>query len=477
VSSWRVRVRANQTDDEIKRLGTAFDTWLCKRLAADGKKQYQTQLTHLSQLVKNILQNIRLETNKGLPDNTAEAYRFCRQQEKRLLWVEDTLWDFYKEKFDQRDKEGSKQMLEAADDVVWSCYKEAVELGGLTELPPIPLAYVEPYFSPQALPRDEPPPSYHTSDPILKDFFSRLPIPIVSLPPICVDSPWWLIYLGHEIGHHVQYDLGLVTVFGNELRSIVQKGLKPVEPVGAAQRWWDWSKEIFADLFSVLSVGPGAVWAITELVRTRPAEMLIRQSSYPPPIARLALLARTANDLSLAGSAALEEIHPDEVAGWELNRDYEEQWRQEAILDIELVDLIPKAFLNSTLGERGTLRDLTGWNNLDFSSTGLARLWKNAFQDGELRAQQRSIRAARLITAGALEYWRELVTNAPLDDKLNLQEKGKKLRSLYFEAINENRDETTREEVPQAQVDIDALSTDLTKRLFAAEFSEVTQEI
>lgn len=497
MSSWRVCVRAIQTLEEINRLEMAFDAWLKKRLDADKKKQYQTQLSHLGQLIKNVLQQLRQETTNGIPSDIGDAYRFCRQQEKRLLWVERTLWGFYREKFDQRDQAGLAPVLEAADDVVWSCYKEVCDRGGLKSLPPIPLAYFEPYFSPQALPRDEPPTGWagdRTGDALLKEYFSRLPIPVVSLPPICVEAPWWLVYLGHETGHHVQYDLGLVASFGNDLRAAGRVSLKPGESSDAAQRWWDWSKEIFADLFSVLVMGSGAVWAIVELVRTRPVELLVRQANYPPPVARLALLAGAADDLALRartsddrasqagsvalqdlpGSVALDEIIPKEAAGWKLDVDYEEEWRREAVVDIEVIDVIRQAGMASTLEGRGPLSKLTGWNGLDFRPEGLVGLWLKAFRKGQLRPQQRSLRAARLITAAALERWRELVAQEQgrVEPGSDLKQAGDRLKTLYLQAIAANRDETTRTDVPQAPLDVETLSTDLSERLLKLDFPE-----
>ncbi len=477
MSTWHVRVRVTQTVGEIDRLTEGFSRWLNRRVAADAKNRYHTQLNALGELVKGLLAALRHEVPTGVPSDVSEAYRYCRLQEKRLLWVEKSLWGFYQQKFDQRDQEDQAQVLEAADDVVWSCYKEACNHTGVKEIPPLPLAYFEPYFSPQTLPRSEPPAGWageRGGDPLLKEYFSQLPIPVVSLPPACLGAPWWLVYLGHETGHHVQVDLDLVACFGKDLRDAAMAQPAPAEQLSEAQRWWDWNQEIFADLFSVYMVGAGAVWAIAELVRTHLPDLLLRQNSYPPGVARLALLAAHASNLGMPGAAALGEITPASASNWILDDPYQEEFRQEALLDVNASEFIRKAALVSSLNGRGPFKALTGWNGLDFTPNGLAGLWLKAFRKGELRVAQRSLRAARLITSAALERWREIAAVDPAPGQLepDLKQQAKDLKTLYLKAIDENRDETTRAETPQKVIDVASLTTGLSQRLLHLEFPE-----
>ena len=45
------------------------------------------------------------------------------------------------------------------------------------------------------------------SAPFMQTFLAGLPIPTVGLSEGCGQAPWWLIYIGHEVGHHLQHDL------------------------------------------------------------------------------------------------------------------------------------------------------------------------------------------------------------------------------------------------------------------------------
>jgi hypothetical protein len=476
MSAWRVQIRKSQTIEEIDRVNTAFQKWLDLRLGADKKKQYQTQLKALGSLVASILKSIRQETQANCPEQAGEAYQFCLQQEKRVLWVERTLWGFYRQKFDQRDQEELAQVLEAADDVVWSCYKEACDNAGITELPPVPLAYIEPNFTPQALPRDEPPLDWsgeRTGDSLLGEYFSRLPIPVVSLPPVTTAEPWWLIYLGHETGHHIQYDLDLITLFGKDLKDTAAG--QPGETAFSAQRWADWSKEVFADLYSVYMMGAGAVWAITELVRSRPADLLLRQGAYPPPAARLSLLAKMADSLNLKGSAALGEIQPEQAGQWILDADYQEEWRKEALSDIGLVEAILKAGKESKLSGRGPLSNLAGWSEAAMSPGSFMTKCLAAFRNYGLPFQEPSQQAARWVTAAAMERWRDLANSelkpgAPVPD---LGQEKKTLKKLYIQALEANRDEATRAEVPTQEQNMEILSSELSGKLLQIKFPEV----
>ena len=81
------------------------------------------------------------------------------------------------------------------------------------------LPYIEPEYSPMAIPRDDPPPDLAPeADSVLAAFLGKLPVPLISLPPLCVTDPWWLILVAHEVGHHLQFDLcggwTLVGTFG-----------------------------------------------------------------------------------------------------------------------------------------------------------------------------------------------------------------------------------------------------------------------
>src|SRR5262249_45617822 len=125
--------------------------------------------------------------------------------ERRLALI-DRLFGFFRHKLDQRDDEPLCAALDAADEVIRSLYVQPFRAAGLAE-PAAPLAYVEPAFSPRAIPRDEPPTELRTDDDVLRAALARLPVGVVGLPPWFEEGPWTLVVLAHEVGHHVHFDL------------------------------------------------------------------------------------------------------------------------------------------------------------------------------------------------------------------------------------------------------------------------------
>src|SRR2546427_3444117 len=148
----------------------------------------------------------------SLPEG--EFYETCRTLDIATVWLQ-RMWEFYRQKFDQRDDDRVGAGLRAADEVVWSCYHGVMERAGRIDPSidhgAVPLPFIAPEFSPAAVESDQPLvgalqlsvdlPGW---DDELKKLVGSLPLPLLSLPPWCVDSPWWLVYVAHEIGHHVQ---------------------------------------------------------------------------------------------------------------------------------------------------------------------------------------------------------------------------------------------------------------------------------
>lgn len=308
-------IRIAQTTSEFDRLSRRIDDWFQPRLAGKtvAYHPYSTQLLTLKSLLTTSLKALRDEISQltGSTDR-GTVYEQCRLFERRFVWLE-RVWRFFGDKFDQREDSRYRRVLNAADEIVWSCYagvfKKAVQ-----PRPTLPLPYIDALYSPSAIPRVDP---SELRDPgvgagFLKDFLRELPIPLVGLPPVCVVAPWWLILVGHEVGHHVQYDLlpdfQLVGHFGRQLQAAAGQ---PDDAGYDSKVWHAWNREIFADAFSVYNMGDMAVRAMAELEFGSEVSLLTEKrgkASYPPPAVRLKLLATLANQLGLNGDGSL--------AGW-----------------------------------------------------------------------------------------------------------------------------------------------------------------
>ena len=214
------------------------------------------------------------------------------------------------------------RLLLAADEVVWSCYRPALERAGDKKLLPAPLAYVEAQWSPSAYERDKKlvgglaRPEDVKSAQFVAGFVAKLPVPLLALPPWCLEAPWWLVYIGHEVGHHVLHDLELDDDFAEEVKKAAEyhSGLLDAKEV---RIWTNCAEEIFADLYSVLTMGPWAIWALLEAIWCRDDLMAKWQPKlgYPSPAIRLALMMETASALRLDTVGMLRGVDIDALAG------------------------------------------------------------------------------------------------------------------------------------------------------------------
>lgn len=396
----RHRARIEESLAETDRLTAEVDAWIAKRHEADLNQQYKTQLTTLHTQLGGALQLVRTKLSAVDPTtNTGAVYSACRDNDYRRAFIH-RMYYYYRTKFDQRDGP-LRDLLRAADEVVWSCYSEAFANAGVA-VGPTPLAYVEPRFSPVATPRVDPPPDLdNTADRLLIGALQGLPIPLISLPPTCVKHPWWLIHLAHEAGHHVQYDLGnrrLIAEFESAVRAAA---LAANNDDAEADRWARWAIELFADCFALLVAGPWTAWSIAELESSVEPELLEDRDLYPPRLVRMGFLravtptaAERIDAHTLAVADALADVAvPDNIMGRQLTTTF-----ATALSVATGITEVP-------LGDHGSLCDLSGWNVNYFKTGGEVATWRGRYAAGNEPLPQDRRESARLALAGAVAAW------------------------------------------------------------------------
>lgn len=345
----------------------------------------------------------------------------CKQLDRQAALARK-LWAWFRDKFDQRDDASLRDLLLAADEVVWSCYREVFDSAELTGAPiaergPAPLPYVDPSGIVEAFVRDEPPGGLAAGEDeqALWPFFARLPVPVIAIPVAWLDAPWWLALVGHEVGHHVQYDLvpaaALVAEVGERVAAAVLGDQEPRGDLAAAGRWRAWSREIFADACSVAAVGTGAITALLQVELDTEERMLDGgRGRYPAPAVRLALLAELAARLGLDGSAALAGFGPHALA---TSRDRDGHAdpltleRAAASADLAQVGKVAAAVLEAPLAGTGPLAELFRFKAGDHQPGGRVAAWADALLNGGARPD-RTLRAPRDQVGGAVLAWREL---------------------------------------------------------------------
>lgn len=268
------------------------------RIDADARNQHRTQLGAVGAVLDRVLDQLSRERTNLEDASAGVTYENCDRFDRRLIWLE-RLWRFFRQRFDQRDNSEFSGVLRAADELVWSCYSRPIEKAtalGLRQGPaPAPVPFVEARYSPEAFPIELVPPDLRDEGEavsLLRDHLNKMPIPVVRLAPSCIPAPWFLVYLAHETGHHLQYDLlpdrKLVTGFRKTIEAAIKTQTGSDDE---ARKWGRWSKEIFADMFSVLTMGSWAVWAMVELDFKPAPDLDEDRDDYPSPAMRLALLA------------------------------------------------------------------------------------------------------------------------------------------------------------------------------------------
>jgi hypothetical protein len=161
--------RRNQAIAEVDRLIRDFNHWknlrqespapespLGPAIPAGVTHKYDSQLEGLSTEVLGAAGILRCHlTNLAFNLSMGELYAECARTEEESLWLW-RVWDYFREKFDQRVDERYSEALLAADEVVWSCYRPFFRtlIGGRVP-EPAPLPYIEADFAPSALRSDQ----------------------------------------------------------------------------------------------------------------------------------------------------------------------------------------------------------------------------------------------------------------------------------------------------------------------------------
>lgn len=281
---------------DLESLRADITGWIARRTGRAGGAEYAahgSQLFALREWFGAILEHFDREL----------ARRPDRERARKLrgpLFALTKLWGRVRDRLQQREVAGDPRVWRGADDVAYACYAPTLAraralCGDRFPSRPPPLPFMSPewgarplMFDPGDLPREF---ADALAGEALRAFRLAWPLPMVMLPPTCVDSPWWLVMLGHEVGHAIHFDLAL-----REPLAAALAGAAAAAGHREPARWSDWSAEVFADAYSVLMMGRAAVLALLEVVYDEPARM--RESAdprhYPPPAIRVELMRRLA---------------------------------------------------------------------------------------------------------------------------------------------------------------------------------------
>jgi hypothetical protein len=433
----RNRVRLAESRQQMLALDADLARWLTRRRADDQRHQYHTQLGAIETLVQSALEELSQKLSTlSVERSPGELYDECRAFDLRVLWLR-RVWEFFREKFDQRDDSRLGPVLRAADEVVWSCHRPPF-LAAQVERPevepgPAPLPYIAPSDSPEFFPRESVPSVLRGGGvdlSFLNDHLKVLPLPLVQIPPICATSPWWLVYLAHELGHHVQArllpDRALEDEFADHLGNFV---LSRTQSPEAEALWRTWSREIFADLYSVLMAGTWALWAMVELEMSNSRAMRVGRATYPSPLVRLHLMAQVARTLKL---------NTDGLRGLDL----EALAKGDAAVqkELDLAKEVAQDLAKLTVGGK-LLRTLSGFRADDFEIR--VPEWSDQLRRAVEPEAEEFLESARLVVAGAVAAWSHVSAEPSTEEALSTNRERLARRTLAL--IAQSREPGTRD--------------------------------
>ena len=457
--------RIEQSRREVERCDQAFRAWLARRRAADAAGQYASQLDAVEYVMDENLGLMRGELEAiPLAASVPDIYGVCEKVDRQLVWVR-RLWDYFREKWDQRDDPERRPVLAAADEIVWSCY--APPFRQLQRpVGPAPLPYIATEFSPHAIPRRQLPQYLRPSDELLMRALDELPVSVVGIPQICIANPWWLVLIPHEVGHQVAFELD-----GGRLPATV--GALAADAAaragGAAladDEWSAWAQELFADAFAGTMVGAAHLWALNELETGEGEALVQRVPGYPPPIVRRAVTAELLRCSGLPDSEALPAV-PAAPALEELKIGGADRERVERQLGA--VGAVAQALAEEPIVEKSSLRELLPLRVDQVSRSGRSGQWRKELAGAAEARPEPLLEAARLATAGALAEWAETMAEPDQERRLARTDR---LRQRMLEVVPNCREPGKRAAREGAGAGIAELARELAREANALPLEE-----
>jgi hypothetical protein len=293
------------------------------------------------------------------------------------------------------------------------------------------------------IPRVDPPQDLRSdvNADFLRRLLNELPVAVLSLPPRSVSEPWWLAFVAHEVGHHVQFDLlpdaGLTRLVPGLIEAV------------AGERWKAWHEEIFADLYSVLMIGPWAGWVLAELVWGDDRAMLNDANPrYPAPVVRLMFMSEIARKLNVDPAPALRGIVASELlSGPAVGIGRPPHNARETIADdLSALDTLTSALLEPVPGLGASLPALSGFEHAEFTGrTAAVEIWSQVLRGQGTTKVRQALRSARVVIAAAVKAWAAI---SELQDDADREVARCQLKERTLTTIAASREEETRAFAP-----------------------------
>ena len=300
--------RQSEVDYHSQVLQKEFGKWLA--ISKEPDAPFAKHKSQIEQITSVLLEFIRIVDSENIANDrvkTESAY-------KKILGVY-RIWSYFRSKFIMREDELIGNILKCADELANACYEPARDRAKATglidtkRLKAPPLVFFSNDARPFAQPRNTP---FMPEGLSMRDMqnFERvilsLPVPIIGIPWFQVNHVPALPIIAHEVGHAVEIDFGLEDILNNLFGSLgIDEERRPA--------WVSWRKEIFADVYACLCIGPAFLLALIDFLQGTKTEIEQENLSehnwglYPTRSLRIKLNLFTLKELGLLSSTEIPE--------------------------------------------------------------------------------------------------------------------------------------------------------------------------
>ncbi len=301
MSSWEKR-KGRELQAKLDSLRGDLQQWRERSRSGQPLETHHSQVRRIGQDLAPVLDRLAADI---AADDIATSWRTI----ERALLDLHRLWGYFRDKLVVRLVEDYARYLRAADDFAWACYlpaqRAAIEKAALPaeQVREPPLVCPSDVASPFSLARGSP----YAAELGARGLTTaasrmaarRLPVPVVAVPWFQLNHLPDALILGHEVGHHVERDLGL----GDEARAAVQAATRGAAG-RAADAWPGWCTEAFCDVFGTLCGGTAFAMALADFLRVTGPPAADLDASYPPTEVRLGLCLAALEDGGCSRHAA-----------------------------------------------------------------------------------------------------------------------------------------------------------------------------
>jgi hypothetical protein len=247
--------KRTELGEKIASLIREFEEWQAASEESGCLEKHHTQIRAVTQTLGPYLAEVTAQLQAARQTGEALLAR-SDLLELRILELH-RIWDFFRSKLALRYVPWFRDYLLAADDFAWNCYRPVEARLGAGEVREPPLVFFNGGWSPFTLPRGTP----YVAEAVIGEGMTtgQFQAALRELPIHVIGVPWFQIahlpdaaVIGHEVGHDVEEELGLVQDLETLLNGALEAKRVPSARRGA---WRAWLREVFADVYGTLASG------------------------------------------------------------------------------------------------------------------------------------------------------------------------------------------------------------------------------